>query len=164
MRDALKCKNSYRLPLDLKKITHWHKHASPAHVGKLKHSLDFYAPSGTEIYAAADGEVVWLKKSSKVGGLSKKYCFKGNRIVLKHKNNEYTAYEHMKYGGILVKVGQKVKKGQLIGLVGSTGWNPGPHLHFEVFNSPDKWKSEGETLLVTFKIPRKGRCGKICYG
>ena len=163
MRDTLKCKNSYRLPLDLKKITHWHKRASPAHVGKLKHSFDFYAPSGTEIYAAANGKIVWLRKGFKVGGESKKFYYKGNRIVMQHKNNEYTAYEHMKYGGVLVKVGQKVRKGQLIGLVGSTGWSSGPHLHFEVFTNPDKDQCEGETLLVSFKIKNIGRCKGRCY-
>ncbi|MFH0869178.1 MAG: M23 family metallopeptidase [archaeon] len=155
-----RCKNRYVLPIDLKKVTHWHKLSSPAHVGKLKHSLDFLAPEGTQIYAAADGEVVWLRNNSKVGGVAKKYYYMGNRVVLKHKNGEYSAYEHNKYHSARVKIGQKVKRGQAIALVGSTGWSRGPHLHFEVFTNPAPDLSEGETLQVVFKIPRKGRCGR----
>jgi murein DD-endopeptidase MepM/ murein hydrolase activator NlpD len=159
-------KNHYKLPLDLKEITHWHQSVPAAHKGYLKHAFDFYALEGTPIYAAQPGKVVWLRRGSKVGGINKKkYWDKGNRIVLKHSNNEYSAYEHMKYGGVLVKVGQKVRKGQLIGYVGTTGYTHAPHLHFEVFTNPDKWKSEGETLQVSFGIPRKGKCVKEeCYG
>lgn len=158
-------KNKYALPLRLKDITHWHKRASPAHIGKLKHSLDFYAPEGTQIRAALDGKVVWLKNNSKAGGCNKKkYWGEGNRIVLKHKNNEYSAYEHNKYKSAKVKVGQKVRQGQIIALTGNTGWTYSPHLHFEVFTKPDKWKSEGETLQVSFKLPRIGNCARRCYG
>ncbi len=160
-----RCKNHYKLPLRLKDITHWHKRTSPAHVGRLKHSLDIYAPEGTPIKAALDGKVVWLRNSSKVGGCNKKkYWDAGNRIVIKHKNNEYSAYEHNKYKSAKVKVGQKVRQGQIIALVGNTGWTYRPHLHFEVFTRPDKWKAEGETLQINFKISRKGRCVKeVCY-
>lgn len=154
----MKCKNSYRLPLDLKKITHWHKKTSSAHKGKLKHSLDFYVPEGTPVRAALDGNVVWLKQNSKVGGIAKKYYYLGNRIVLKHKNNEYTAYEHLQYKSARVNLGQPVRRGQVIALSGNTGWSTRPHLHFEVFTNPDSDKSEGETLQVTFKIPRRGKC------
>lgn len=160
-----RCKNKYALPLKLKDITHWHQRVAAAHKGRLKHAFDFYTPLGTRICAAAAGKVAWLKRNSKVGGPSKNYWYEGNRIVLKHNNGEYSAYEHMKYGGVLVKVGQKVKKGQLIGYVGVTGYTHAPHLHFEVFTKPDKWKSKGETLQVSFKTPRQGRCIKeICYG
>jgi murein DD-endopeptidase MepM/ murein hydrolase activator NlpD len=153
-----RCRNTYALPIDFRKVTHWHRKGSCDHVGKLRHSLDFYAPEGTPIKAAFEGVVVWLKKDSKVGGISRKYYYMGNRIVLKHKNGEYSAYEHMKYGGVLVEPGQHVKKGQPIGYVGSTGRVAAPHLHFEVFNKPDKYLSEGETLLVSFGIPRIGKC------
>ena len=81
----------------------------------------------------------------------KKYWDKGNRVVIKHKNGEYTAYEHLAYKGIVVKVGQKVRKGQFIGYNGNTGYSPFPHLHFEVFNNPVKDQSEGITLQVSFK-------------
>ena len=159
-----RCENRYMLPVDKRLITHWHKRSSAAHVGKYKHSLDFYVPEGSPIYAAADGIVVWLKQDSKVGGMSKKYYYLGNRVVLKHKNGEFTAYEHFKYHGAKVRVGQKVKRGQVIALSGNTGWSYGPHLHLEVYNNPDPDLSEGETLQVVFKLPRIGRCKLIKTG
>ncbi len=154
----------YLLPLPLKSITHWHKKSSPAHRGRCKHALDFFAPQSTKIFSIADGEVVWIKKDSKVGGYSKKYIFDGNRIVIRHPNGVYSAYEHMKFGGVLVKVGQTVKRGQLIGMVGNTGWSSGPHLHFELFRKPDPDESEGHTIPISFGIGRKGRCDEYCYG
>jgi murein DD-endopeptidase MepM/ murein hydrolase activator NlpD len=53
----------------------------------------------------------------------------GNLIVIKHRNNQETAYAHL--SRMDVKVGQSVSQGQFIGAVGSTGWATGPHLHFE---------------------------------
>ncbi|HLD02722.1 MAG TPA: M23 family metallopeptidase [Candidatus Nanoarchaeia archaeon] len=153
-----KAKNKYKIPIELNKIIHWHKKASPAHVGKLKHSLDFIVPEGTAIYAALDGKVVFVKQNSNQGGNSKKYWLMGNRIVIKHKNKEYTAYEHLKYKGSKVKRGQIVAKGRLIGYSGNTGFSNRPHLHFEVFTNPDSDEAEGETLQISFGIPRIGRC------
>ena len=155
-----KCKNNYRLPIKFKDVI-LSKKKLPSHTSqKLKnlgYAVDFLVPVGTSIYAAASGRVVWIKDDSKVGGESrKKYWNLGNRIVLKHKNGEYTAYEHLKYKGARVKIGQKVRKGQLIGLSGNTGWSTiGPHLHFEVFNHPSKDESEGITLRVSFKELKK---------
>ena len=144
------CKNKYLLPLGRSEIRSFSKKKSPAHKGKLKHSLDFACEEGTSIYAAEGGKVVWLKDNSKEGGPSRKYWFKGNRIVIKHKNGEYTAYEHLRYKGSLVKLGQVVSKGQRIGFSGNTGYSSEPHLHFEVFNRPESDESEGTTLQVSF--------------
>jgi murein DD-endopeptidase MepM/ murein hydrolase activator NlpD len=157
------CRNRYGLPLSKKSIAHWHISASLAHVGKLKYALDFYAKEGTPIKAALDGEVVYVKRGSKVGGLHKRFYFLGNRIVIKHKNGEYTAYEHMKYGGVFVRKGQSVRRGQRIGLVGSTGWSFAPHLHFEVFSKPDRDQSEGTTLKTSFRLKRGISCWAYCW-
>ena len=145
-------KNNYKLPVNKKDIIKVIK----KHAKELKYSIDFLIPEGTPIYAAYSGKVVWVNDDSNVGGRSKKkYWNLGNRIVIKHKNSEYTAYEHLKYKGAIVKVGQKVRKGQLIGFSGNTGWTHGPHLHFEVFNNPTKDESEGIILKVSFKELKK---------
>ena len=141
----------------MKDITHWHKRESNAHVGNLRHSLDLCAPEGKHIRAALAGKVVWLSTGFKTGKPTKAYTDKGNRIVIAHNNGEYTAYEHMKYGGVKVRVGQNVVKDQVIGLVGATGWAHAPHLHFEVFNRPDADLTEGTTLQISFKQLRKLR-------
>lgn len=88
--------------------------------GKLHKGLDIAAAIGTPIYAAADGTV---ESASWDSGY-------GNLIKLSHGSGIETLYGHT--SRMVVKAGQKVKRGQLIGYVGSTGHSTGPHLHFEV--------------------------------
>ena len=82
--------------------------------------LDIAASSGRPIFAAEDGVVIF---SGSWGGY-------GKTIILDHGAAFTTLYGHMSQ--YFVKEGVAVKKGQIIGLVGSTGWSTGPHLHFEV--------------------------------
>ena len=89
---------------------------SRAHKG-----IDFAAPSGTPVKAAADGTVELAKYS---GGY-------GNMVVIKHWGNISTAYAHMSRFAGGLRRGQKVRQGDLIGYVGSTGVSTGPHLHYE---------------------------------
>lgn len=141
----MKAKNKYLLPLPKDKIKKifagensrtpghkdWRKHDPP--FGDERRAVDYYCPEGTPIFAAYDGEVVWTKDDSNEGGRDFKYVDKANGISIKHKNQEFTNYVHLKYRGVLVKIGDKVKRGQIIGYVGTTGWTPAPHLHFSVF-------------------------------
>lgn len=82
--------------------------------------IDIAAPKGTSVLASASGEVVFAGKK---GGY-------GNLIVIKHILGYESRYGHL--SKIRVKVGALIKKGELIGDVGSTGRSTGPHLHFEV--------------------------------
>ena len=82
--------------------------------------IDFGAALGTPIHAAGDGVVVFA-------GVESGY---GNYTCINHGNGVATCYGHQSL--ILVKVGDQVKRGAVIGLVGSTGYSTGPHLHFEV--------------------------------
>lgn len=79
--------------------------------------------TGCPVYAAEDGTVK-LAKASGSGY--------GYHVIIDHGNGVQTLYGHMKAGSLLVKAGQKVKRGQQIGQIGSTGFSTGPHLHFEV--------------------------------
>ena len=88
---------------------------------KMHAGLDFAAPQGTPIYATADG-VVRL-----AGNTGNGY---GNHVIINHGYGYETLYGHQYR--IKAKVGQKVKRGELIGWVGSTGKSTGPHLHYEV--------------------------------
>jgi murein DD-endopeptidase MepM/ murein hydrolase activator NlpD len=146
----MESKNNYTVPVKEKDIEQV-KYDSPTHTGKLEYAIDYTCKEDTELLAAQDGEVVWIKEDSKVGGPDKKYWNEGNRIVIKHENGEYSAYEHLKYKGAKVKVGDKVKQRQLIGYSGNTGYTFGPHLHFEVFRFTGPNKEEDfETLKVNF--------------
>ncbi|MBF2612551.1 peptidase M23 [Listeria monocytogenes] len=89
--------------------------------------LDFAQQIGTEILAADDGIVVF----SGYGASGSGFGGYGNVVLIEHKKNkEWTLYGHQSM--LLVKNNQKVKQGQVIGKVGSTGQSTGPHLHFEI--------------------------------
>jgi len=126
---------------------------SPAHQRRLKHAVDFIVPEGTSIFAAADGVVVDVKQDSDKGGSTEEFDEEGNYIEIKHVNNEYSIYEHLKQNGSLVKIGDSVKEGQVIGYSGSTGWlaHLGPHLHFDVHVYFGEGREDYETLEIRWK-------------
>lgn len=90
---------------------------------QLHAGQDYAVSMGTPIRAAADGTVVSVLPSSSSGGY-------GNYTCISHGSGLATCYAHQSQ--FLVSVGQRVVRGQVIGLVGSTGFSTGPHLHFEV--------------------------------
>jgi murein DD-endopeptidase MepM/ murein hydrolase activator NlpD len=94
---------------------------------KLHAGLDFSAPQGTPIYATADGVV------EVAGNLSNGY---GNHVVIDHGYGYETLYGHMVR--VKVKRGQRIKRGETIGYVGSTGKSTGPHCHYEVHKNGRK--------------------------
>lgn len=149
-----RCINKYSRPIKKRHILWW-TYDSPSHEGRFKHSIDLYCREGTPVYATADGIVVWVNDNAKIGGPYRKYFNLGNRIVIRHKNDEYTAYEHLRYKGSKVRVGDRVKRKQQIAYSGNTGYSFGPHLHFEVFTAPLKDLSEGTTLEVPLKLPKR---------
>jgi murein DD-endopeptidase MepM/ murein hydrolase activator NlpD len=126
-------KNKYNYPIKKENIIKI-DNSSPAHKGRLKHSVDFIILEGTPINAALKGIVVDVKQDSNLGGSDKSFDKSGNYIEIQHENGEYSIYEHIKQNGSLVKKGDRVKTGQIIGYSGATGWiaHLGPHLHFDV--------------------------------
>lgn len=87
---------------------------------KMHKGVDFAAPTGTPIYAAGDGVVEYASRFSSYG----------NYVRIRHNGGLKTAYAHMHR--ISVKRGARVKQGDVIGTVGTTGRSTGPHLHYEV--------------------------------
>lgn len=130
----MQTRNKYIYPIDKSSITEIAYDKSPAHVGSLINSVDFIVPEGTPIKAAADGVVIEVKIDSDIGGEAKEFEEYGNYIEIEHANGEYSEYEHLKKDGALIKVGDHVIQGQVIGYSGNTGWmaHLGPHLHFMV--------------------------------
>ena len=107
-----------------------------AHLG-----TDFAAPTGTPARTVGDGVVSFA-------GVQGGY---GNVVIIKHRNNHETLYAHL--SKINVRVGQSIEQGETIGLVGSTGWSTGPHLHFEfrvngVHQDPMTIASQSDTVPV----------------
>lgn len=143
-------KISYMLPVPKESLVRFGSEGiSPAHVGNLKNSIDFHVPEGTEIYAAAGGRVVETKDDSDVGGPDTKFWNDGDYVVIDH-GGELTEYEHLKFRGVEVEVGDVVAAGEVIGRSGSTGLSSEPHLHFEVRKYFGKKPGDYVTLKARF--------------
>ena len=106
--------------------------------GKTHQGIDIAADSGVPIRAAAAGEVIY--SGSHITGY-------GNVVILRHDQQTTTTYAHNK--ALKVKKGQKVKAGQLVALLGSTGHSTGPHLHFE-------FRTDNTPVDPREKLPKSG--------
>ena len=107
------------------------------HYYKMHTGIDIGARGGTDILSAADGKVI---RTAYSGGY-------GNYVMVDHGGGIVTLYAHS--SKILVKVGDKVKRGDVLALVGSTGMSTGPHIHFEVrkngaYQDPLNWVTPGK--------------------
>ena len=111
---------------------------------KMHRGTDFAAPSGTPIMASGSGTITRARWCG--GG--------GNCVKIKHNSTYETIYAHMRSFAKGIKEGRKVKQGQIIGYVGSTGLSTGPHLHYEVIVNGKKVNSQ------KLKLPS----GKILKG
>jgi murein DD-endopeptidase MepM/ murein hydrolase activator NlpD len=95
-------------------------------------ALDFKVKTGTKICAAREGIVISARADSDKGGLKPENLSDGNYISIRHPDGSTAYYWHLKKEGVLIKTGDIVQKGQVIGLSGNTGYSAFPHLHFEV--------------------------------
>ena len=111
---------------------------------KMHRGTDFAAPKGTPVMASGDGII--LKAAWCGGG--------GNCVKIKHNSSYSTVYAHLSKFASGIRKGKRIKQGQIIGYVGSTGKSTGPHLHYEVIYNGKKINSQ------TLKLPS----GKILKG
>ena len=101
-------------------------------------ALDFKMKRGTKICAAREGVVVRLKEDGDRGGLKKRYRPYGNYVIIQHADSSRAGYWHLQKDGVLVNVGDTVKKGEVIALSGKTGYSFTPHLHFLVWSTDNR--------------------------
>ena len=118
---------------------------------KERAALDFKMKRGTNIVAVRDGVVIRVKEDGSKGGWSRKYRSQGNNIVIQHSDNSRSGYWHLQKDGALVKVGDTVRQGQIIGLSGKTGYAATPHLHFIVWKSDSRGWQQVATRFQTSK-------------
>ncbi len=135
--------------------------SSFSHNGEL--SLDFKMKPGTAVCAARDGVVIAAREDSDRGGAKSEYMSDGNHVVILHSDGTHAAYWHLQKDGVLVNVGDTVKKGQRIGLSGNTGYSAFPHLHFEVYSTESGYKTI-PTRFYTKKGIRYLRPGNFYRG
>jgi len=116
--------------------------------GRMHPGLDIATPTGTVVVSALEGEVIQANFSGAYG----------NIITIAHADNYVTRYAHL--SKILVKKGDKISKGQIVALSGSTGRSTGPHLHFEVryrnvILDPEFFLADFESSMEAFAKARK---------
>ncbi len=103
---------------------------------RLHEGIDFRAPTGTPVYASKAGKVTYAARK---GGY-------GKTVSIQHEDDYSTSYGHL--SRIYVSVGDFVRQGQVIGLVGNTGISTGPHLHFEI-----RYKGKSENPARHLDLP-----------
>ena len=133
--------------------------------GRRARSTADYHGFGAKIYAAAPGKVIQAEgghpdmRLGRMGGFDK-----ANSVTIRHASGECTTYGHLKQGSVKVKVGQAVRRGQLLGQVGNSGRSGTPHLHFAMMVPAYDSKGRGVYLSVpyrfaSFELVRAGRAG-----
>ncbi len=140
--------NIYRLPhhLGLSLVPE----TAYSHYGRIRNAIDLVLTQGTPVFSALDGIVEKVMDRFEDNGKpERRFLPKANMVIIGHKNNEHSAYVHLRQNSITVAVGQVVRQNQLIGHAGLSGYTSFSHLHFEVYLYDDEF--DNPTLLVQFR-------------
>lgn len=123
-------------------------HGEFSHTNPMQeYSIDFELDIGDTVCAARDGVVVGVIEDYTAGGNDRKYQTYANYLILYHDDGVLSQYVHLKENGSLVKLGDRVKRFQPVGLSGMTGFSTSPHLHFNVILPTD---NNGISVPVNF--------------
>ncbi len=134
--------------------------------GKFSHqntlALDFDLKQGDPVHAARSGTVVEMVQHHNKSCPQLNCAKYNNKIVVLHSDGTFADYSHLKLNGSLVKKGEKISAGQLIGYSGSTGYATGPHLHFGVYlprinGSRDYIETKFKTASSSAEVLAEGR-------
>lgn len=120
----------------------WCAKSPQSHLGPFLHAIDFLVPDGTPVLAVQNGTVKRFYDGDNEWGDGPRFRDKVNFMDIEHacQYGEVTEYCHLAKGSVTalgIKWGDSVKKGQVIGMVGKTGWTDRDHLHFIVFRNDD---------------------------
>ncbi len=114
-----------------------------SHTGRLRYAVDWSMPEGSPVCAARAGRVVRVVAGFDRGGRAREMQEFSNLLMIQHADGTLGEYLHLQQNGVLVKVGDAVKAGDLVARSGNTGCSTGPHLHFHVRQPLDgsTWRS-----------------------
>ncbi len=114
-------------------------HGAFSHRGSNEYAVDFNCPVATPVVAARPGVVVAVHASAQGSGTSSEFLDdrRANFVLVQHDDGTLGEYMHLSPSGVEVKPGQRVARGQEIGLSGNTGFSSTPHLHFQVMTADD---------------------------
>jgi len=141
----------YSLPVD--EHSNWQLgqtfHGGFSHTDEQNlYAVDIIVDQGTPILAARGGTVMQVESGFDRGGLNKEtYGARANLVRILHDDGSMAIYAHLRENGVMVRVGEKVSLGQLIGYSGNTGYSSGPHLHFCV-----QVNSAGRLISIPFRM------------
>ncbi|PTL83128.1 peptidase M23 [Vitiosangium sp. GDMCC 1.1324] len=122
-------------------------HDTGSHLQNDTYAWDFRMPIGTPVVAAEEGVVRMARGDSTQGACDPKMAQSANYVVITHSGGVETQYLH--FSAVVVKPGDQVHKGQLIGYSGNTGWSCGPHLHFKVARTEGSgWNNPSVPALI----------------
>ena len=124
-------------------------HGSFSHQGPDEFSTDWKMPEGTPVHAAREGVVISVKDDSDKGGSHRKFEDCANMVTVQHPDGTMAHYCHLAPHSARVRVGQKIRAGDLLAASGNTGFTSGPHLHFAVFRAHNGYGRE--TIPVKFR-------------
>lgn len=124
-------------------------HGTFSHTGPDEFAIDWKMPEGTPVLAAREGVVVSVKDEFDKGGPLRKFEDCANMVTVQHVDGTMAHYCHLSPHSAKVRVGQKVRAGDLLAASGNTGFTSGPHLHFAVFKARDGFGRE--TIPVKFR-------------
>jgi len=143
----------YDLPYDAGKsyIISQGYNSTYSHFGEFAYSLDFNITDGDPFYAARSGYVVQVVEEFSEAGTDESFKEKTNHLLIAHNDGTWAQYAHSPKDGIVVEVGDFIKKGQLIAYVGNTGYSTAPHLHFGVHKPESINQGTTSTVPTTFR-------------
>ncbi|MEM7209431.1 MAG: M23 family metallopeptidase [Pseudomonadota bacterium] len=133
-----------------------------SHFGpQSRYAVDFAMPDGTPVHAARGGVVMDIARDFYSGGTNaEKFGSRANYVRILHDDGTIALYAHLRWESVLVVIGDRVRKGEVIAKSGNTGFSTGPHLHFAVqlnegmrlVSVPFKFKSADKADLVTPRV------------
>lgn len=146
-----------KYPINYIKIKEYYK--KDIHSGIDLYLEDNHTENEKYIHAPADGIITNIRNN--YDKENQNIISYGNYIKIKHDDNLYTLCAHLESNSIPYKIGDKVKQGDIIGKIGSTGTNKGPHLHYEVFINENKEDPTTYTYVYENQLVSKNENEKI---
>ena len=137
-------------------------HGAFSHTGDDEYAIDFAFELNAPVLAAREGTVVCVEERFSEGGAKPYFRNRVNVARIRHADGTIGEYDHFGLNGIVVEEGQKVKRGDLIGYSGNTGFSTGPHMHFCVYSAFDGHRRH--SYPIRFAVAGRNQAEELIQG